>query len=87
MCLWPCLYSDCVVLCVCMFVNVCLYCDVVVFVCVSGNVFCGDCVCLRECMHVCECVCLYCECVVFVCVSCHVSMVIVCVFALVYACL
>ena len=48
MCLWPCLY--------------------------------GDCVCLRVCMHVCECVCLYCGCVVFVCVPGHVCMVIVDVY-------
>ena len=40
---------------------------------------CTDCVCLRVCMHVCECVCVFGDCVVFVCVSGHVCMVIVCV--------
>ena len=33
--------------------------------------------CLRDCMHVCECACLYGDCVVFVCVPDHVCMAIV----------
>ena len=36
--------------------------------------------CLRACVHVCDCECLYGGCVVFVCVSGHVRMVIVCVY-------
>ena len=38
----------------------------------------GDCACLPECIHVCECVCLYGGCVAFVCASGHVCIVIVC---------
>ena len=80
MCLWPCLYGDCVCLrgrmqvCDC----ACVYCDCIVFVCVSGHVcmvIVGGCV--VACMFVS--VCLYCECVVFVCVPGHVCKVIVCV--------
>ena len=37
------------------------------------------CVCLRDCMHVCECARLYGECVVFARVSDNICMVIVCV--------
>ena len=53
----------------------------------------GDCVTLRNCLHVCECVTLSCGCVVFVCVFGHVCMVIVavcinvCTFVAVCACM
>ena len=53
----------------------------------------GDCMCLRVCMHVCDCVCLYCDCVAFVCVSNHACMVIervcvcICMFVDVCACM
>ena len=45
-----------------------------------------DFVCLRGCMHVCECVRLYCDCVVFVCVSCHVCIVNVCAVVCMHVC-
>ena len=56
MCLWSCLYGDCVYVCagVCMFVSVCvcLYGKCVVFICVSGN----DCMMV---VGVCVCVCMF----------------------------
>ena len=119
--LLPCLYGDCVCawLHAYVWMCVCLYCDSVVFACVSGHVcmvvvcvclgvcvfvnvcvcvvivlclclwqcLCGGCQCLRGRMHVCDNVCLHGECVLFVRVSGNVCIVLVCVFACVYACL
>ena len=87
MCVWPCLNSDCGRLHGCMYVCAFVYCDCVVFVCVSCHV----CIVivgvrLRVCMHVCECVRLYCDCVMFVCVSGNVCVVVVCVCTDVYMC-
>ena len=66
-----------------MFVNVCVCMVVVLAFYVLLPCLYGGCVCLRGCMHVCECVCWYGDCVVFVCVSGHVCIIIVCVLAFV----
>ena len=63
MCLWPCLYGDCVCLRRCVYVCdcVCLYCGCVVFVCVSGNVcimIVGVCVGVCMLVNVCVCACM-----------------------------
>ena len=93
-CEYVCLYGGCVVfVCVpCHFymviVRLCM--DACMFVCVFVWWLCcvcmciwlclnSDCLCLRECIHVCERVRLYKHVVVFVCVSGNVCMVVVCV--------
>ena len=61
MSIWPCLYGDCGCLRSCIHVCQCvrLYCDVVVFVCVSGDVcMVIVCVCVGVCMFVNVCACM-----------------------------